>query len=153
MTDITPDDLYNRALVYIVTMPRTERQVRTFLMKRNGSRDTCEHILARLKEANLINDRSYAAQFADTKSTKLSRRAIRTKLAMRGISASLADEALANIDANSQDELARTVAAKYMRTKDTNPQTLLKLNRYLITKGFEYDTVSDIVSYYKRGGQ
>ena len=145
------NDLYNKAVAYILTSPKTERQVNQYLFKKEPSRDVREKITERLQNAGLVNDESYAELFAETKSSKMSIRAIKSKLMARGVNATLAEETVSKLDTGGQAEIAMVAAEKYMRSKDRDTKNLLKLNRFLVTKGFDFETVNDILSQYKGG--
>ena len=45
---------------------------------------------------------------------------------------------------------AKEVAAKYMKNKPLDVQTLAKCYRHILSKGFSYDSASDAVSYVKK---
>ena len=145
------NDLYNKAFAYILTTPRTIQQIRQYLFKKEPSRESRDKVIERLVAANLVNDEDYATQYAESKCKKISNRAIKIKLMERGVSAAFAEKAIAKLDDKRQKELADVVAEKYMRSKEVNTKNILKLHRYLVTKGFDYDTVNDIVNHYKGG--
>jgi len=142
------NDMYNKALIYILRSPRTENEIRQFLSrKKECSHDMTERIIGRLKTMNYINDEAYARMFASAKHVKTSARAIKQKLKNKGVKAEYVE--LATSDIGDQGELAEMIATKYMRYKDYDEKTLQKLFRYLVSKGFEYDTVNEIVRKYK----
>jgi len=142
------NDMYNKTLVYILRSPRTELEIRRFLSrKKDCSAEMTNRIIERLKTANYLNDEAYAKMFAASKHQKISARMIKLKLKNKGIKTDLVDSATAEID--NQEDLAKTVADKYMRYREIDDKNLQKLFRYLVSKGFEYDIVNDIVNDYK----
>ena len=144
------NDMYNKALVYILRSPRTENEVRRYLSRKECSAEMTARIIERLKTMNFINDEAYAKMFAAQKHVKISVRAIKHRLRARGVAPELAEEATQEVDVEEQGELARTVAEKYMRYKEYNEKSLQSLYRYLVAKGFDYDDVSEIVSDYRK---
>ena len=144
------DDLYVRALGYIVKSPRTEREITQYLYRKDASPETAARIVEKLKTMNYINDESYARLFAEQKSGKLGIASIRNKLFSRGITSSLIEQSLEQVEEQTQEELARKVAEKYMRNREPNPKTTQKLYRHLATKGFDFDLCGQIVEEYKR---
>jgi len=142
------NDMYNKTLVYILRAPRTEVEIQRFLSrKKDCSPEMATRIITRLKTLNYINDEAYAKMFTASKHVRVSVRMIKQKLRSKGIKA----ENIANATADivNQDELVKTVAEKYMRNKDIDPATMQKLYRYLVSKGFDYDIVNEIIEGYK----
>jgi regulatory protein len=142
------NDMFNRALVYILRSPRTEQEIQRFLSrKKDCSAEMTAKIIERLKTMNYINDEAYAKMFAATKHVKSSARAIKMKLKQKGVKSDLVDAATSDI--GKQDVLARAVAEKYMRYREYDQKNLASLHRYLVSKGFEYDAVNEIIEEYK----
>jgi regulatory protein len=142
------NDAFNKALVYILKSPRTESEIRCFLSRKKGfSPEVTDRIINRLKTMNYINDEAYAKMFAATKHVKMSIRAIKQKLRTKGLSGELADSATES--AGDQSDLACSIAEKYMRYREYDQLNLQRLFRYLASKGFEYETVHEIVEEYK----
>jgi regulatory protein len=140
--------LYTKVLTYVLNSPKTERQTRTYLYGKTESPETIANIIARLKEYGYINDADYAARFAEVKQTKLGVKSIHNKLLQKGINRETVERITAEVD--DQTELCTTTAEKYMRNKPNDMKTNNKLYRYLISKGFEYDTVGSVMENLKR---
>ena len=138
------DNLIQKAIEYVLRAPKTERQVRTWLFKKRkeGEFLDVDGIINKLKELGYINDAEYAQRFAEVKQTKLGMRNIKCKLAVKGITR----EHIDTLETPDQTNLARSLAEKYMRNDN---KTLQKLYRYLLSKGFDYDTVSRVVGELK----
>ncbi|MDR0462384.1 MAG: RecX family transcriptional regulator [Christensenellaceae bacterium] len=146
------NDMYNKTLVYILRSPRTESEIRRFLSrKKDCSQEFIARIIERLKTMNYINDEAYARMFVGAKHIKISTRAIKQKLKHKGISVELADGATADI--GSQDDLAKSVAEKYMRYREYDEKNLQRLFRYLVSKGFDFDITGSIVQEYRTKGE
>ena len=141
------NDMFNKALIYILRNPRTESEIQRYLSRKSCSTEMISRIIERLKTMNYINDEAYAKMFAATKHVKMSVRAIKYKLRSKGIKSEY--RASATDEIGNQDDLANSVAEKYMRYREYDYKNLQRLFRYLVAKGFEYDTVSEIVRKYK----
>ena len=76
-------------------------------------------------------------------------RNIKCKLAVKGVAREHIDE----LETPDQTDLARNLAEKYMRNKVFDQKTLQKLYRFLLSKGFDYGTVSNIVEKFKEVGR
>ncbi|MCL2229358.1 MAG: RecX family transcriptional regulator [Firmicutes bacterium] len=143
------NDMYNKALVYIVRMPRTEIEIRRFLSrKKDCSPEMIDRIVDRLKTTDYINDEAYARMFVGAKHVKVSSRAIKQKLKSRGIKSDIVETATSEI--GDQSDLARSVAEKYMRFREYDEKNIQRLFRYMVSKGFEFDLTAEIVSEYKK---
>jgi len=136
-----PDEaVFQKAIEYVLRTPKTERQVRTWLFKKrkDGEYLDIDAIITRLKDLGYINDLEYAVRFAETKQTKLGYRNIKNKLVVKGV----AREHIDTLEAPDQTDLAKTLAEKYMRNKNHDQKTFQKLWRFLLSKGFDYDTIN-----------
>ena len=143
------NDMFNKALVYILKSPRTELEIKRFLSrKKDCSAEMTAKIIDRLKTMNYIDDEAYSKMFASAKHVKASARAIKMKLKNKGIKPDLIDAATENI--GDQGGLAHTVAEKYMRYREYDQKNLAALHRYLVFKGFEYDVVNGIIEEYRQ---
>jgi regulatory protein len=141
-------DMYNKTLVYILRSPRTETEIKRYLQrKKDCSSEMIDRIITRLKTMNYINDESYAHMFVGAKHAKASARAIKQKLKNKGVNNTLVEAATSGI--GSQGDLAKSVADKYMRYREYDDKNLQRVFRYLISKGFEYDIVHEIVDGYR----
>ena len=109
--------------------------------------DVAAEILSSLKADRYIDDSRYAAAYARDKSalSGWGRLKIRYMLASRGIGKECIETALKEIDGGkSLGKLSAAVDAKARALKD-DPHRKLKLLRFAIGRGYEYDEVKDIV--------
>jgi regulatory protein len=142
------NDLYNRALVYIMKMPRTESEIKRYLtFRKKCSTDLADRIVERLKGMNYINDEAYAKMFTAAKHHRASVRAIKQKLRQKGVTEQAVAIATAEVD--NQETLCASVAEKYMRHRDYDQRNFGRLYRFLVQRGFEYDTVNKILDDFK----
>jgi len=145
------NDLYIKALGYIVKSPRTEREITQYLYKKDASPETVGRVIARLKVMNYINDEAYAKMFTEQKSGKLGTGAIRNKLYTRGINKELIEQSIEDlVEEEDQEELCKRVAEKYMRNKSRDVKTTQKLYRHLASKGFDFELCQSTVDEFKK---
>lgn len=62
------------------------------------------------------------------------------ELRAKGVSETDIDAALENLDGETQERAATAILQKYMRNKTADRETLAKAFRYLLGKGFDYET-------------
>lgn len=104
-------------------------------------------IEALLKDGYLDESR-YASAFARDKSALEGWGSVKIRFALRarGIPASVIDAAIAGIDSERAGEkLSRLLQAK-MRTLQGDPQCRIKLLKYALSRGYEYDDVRSAVA-------
>ncbi len=102
-----------RALNLISYRQRTERELRERLGERFES-DVIDRAVGRLKEQGLVNDEEFARAWSDgrTRNSPRSARALVREMTAKGVSKSVADAAVLDLD---DEETARRVAAKFAR--------------------------------------
>ena len=98
-----------------------------------------EYVLEKLESYGYIDDAEYARQYTNSAGKTKGRRLIALELQKKGVSAEQAHQAVENIQGEEQSALK--ILQKYMKNKPSDRETLYKAFRYLIGKGFEYDTV------------
>ena len=104
-------------------------------------------IVAALVEDGYADDRRYAAAFAREKSsiTGWGPVKIRMALSAKGISGEMADEALLEIDSGRADAKLEKLLQIKWRTLSEDPQGRLKLIRFALSRGYDYESVRPIV--------
>ncbi len=142
----TPVSLYERAVAYILNMPKTEKQVRQWYARKTNDQAMIDTDIARLKEYNLINDEDYARMYVEAKREKMGVGMIRNKLRVNGVEASLIEQAVSVIE--NQYDFAMNCVNKYMRSKEKSPENKSKLFRWLLGKGIAYDACVEVINEY-----
>jgi len=127
--------------------PKTKRQVEQYLRRKQIDPDEAEDIIKRLVDLNYINDAVYAELFTQSKSTKMGKRVIKSKLFMRGVSSELIEQEVSKIE--DQTELCKYTAEKYMRNKTRDIKTLNKLFGHLLNKGFGSEEIQEVMKEYR----
>jgi regulatory protein len=135
------NNLYERAVEYVLTVQRTEKQMLLWLQRKNC--ENPDEMIERLKEHNLINDEEYARNYAQCKAVKMGKGMIRNKLLVNGISPGIIETSLRDIDG--QTDLLASTTEKYMRSKEKIPENKSKLFRYLLGKGFQFEEIQEVV--------
>ena len=106
-----------------------------------------DEVVAALIEGRLIDDRRYAAAYAREKSSLSGWGPvkIRTTLLARGVSREDALAALEEIDPErAVAKLEKVLEAKW-RTLQDDPQGRLKLIRFALSRGYDYDPVRPLI--------
>ena len=138
--------LYERAVAYILAMPRTEKQMRQWYARKTKDQSQIDAEIARLIEYGFINDETYAQLFVEAKKNKMGVGMIRNKLRLNGVAGDFIETAVAEVD--NQHDFALSCVEKYMRTKEKTPENKSKLFRWLLGKGIVYDLCVEVIDEY-----
>lgn len=106
-----------------------------------------EAVVGALAGEGYVDDRRYAAAFAREKSalTGWGPIKIRTALLARGIPRDIAAEALGEIDPDrAAAKLEKVLEAKWRTLRD-DPQGRLKLIRFALSRGYDYDPLRPLI--------
>ena len=136
----------DKALVHISATRKTEKQVRDFLSGKGYLSDVIEFVIEKMKGYNFLNDGEYAEAYIQSAGARKGGRLIKMELKSKGISDGEIDEALSGLDSETQVKAAVTLLKKYLRGKTIDRETLQKAYRYLMSKGFDYDTARSALS-------
>lgn len=131
----------DKALTHITATRKTEKQVREFLSKKGYLPAVCDYVMEKMREYNFLNDGEYAEAYVEFAGLKKGSRLIKMELKSKGVSEEEIENALENLDAEREQQTARTILEKYMRHKEVSRETLQKAFRHLMSKGFDTETI------------
>ena len=112
-----------------------------------GDADEAGRIMDRLVEEKYIDDLRYASAFARDKSSIAGWGAtkIRYMLAAKGIDRETIAAALKEVDeGKASDRLEKLLSAKVRSLKD-DPQCRMKLLRFALGRGYQYDEAAEVI--------
>lgn len=113
----------------------------------DGDADEAGRIMDRLVEEKYIDDLRYASAFARDKSSIAGWGAtkIRYMLAAKGIDRETIAAALQEVDeSKASDRLEKLLSAKVRSLKD-DPQCRMKLLRFALGRGYQYDEAAEVI--------
>jgi regulatory protein len=151
--DSDVDAAFNKCIDLLARSLKTERQIVTYLTGKGYSDEVTAVVVGKLKGYHYIDDVKYAQLYTAQNSTSKGARRIKLELGAKGIDRQLSDAAADSIDAEKSADTARQLAEKYMKNKNTDVKMLVKLQRYLLTRGFEYEVISSIVNGYRNSDE
>ncbi len=126
---------------------KTRQQMKTYLKDKGYSKQIIDYVLEKLIEYNYINDVNYATIYLRSVKHKYGKLKIKNELKLKGVSEKDIDLVLNDFETD--EEIVLNLAEKYLKNKEINFDTLTKLYRFLISKGFDYDLVLKVVNKYK----
>lgn len=136
------ESLYQRAMRYLSLRPRSEQEMRLFLMSHEKDEQIRELVIERLRARGWLDDQRFAAQWVENRVAFRPRgkKALALELRQRGVRAAVIEQVVQELD---EEEMAYQAAQKVLyRYKDLDHQTFRrKLYDLLIRRGFSYEVV------------
>lgn len=124
---------------------KTEHQLRQIMLRRELPEEIFEPLLERFKEAQLIDDRQYAASYVSSRTLAgKSVNAIRRELRTRGVAQQYIEAATEDISVD--DEIARAIElaqSRLRRMSGLDEQVIRRrLHGFLARRGFSAQVIS-----------
>ncbi len=131
---------FDKALTHLSATRKTEKQVRDFLAKKGYLPAVADYVIEKLRSYDFLNDGEYAEAYVEFAARKKGSRLIFMELKNKGVSDEEIRAALDGMDEGTELATATALLQKYMRSKTADRETLHKAFRYLMSKGFDYET-------------
>lgn len=137
------------ALNALVARAKSKGELLAHLKKRGVEDDVAHATIFRLTEKGLINDAEFAKAWTQSRHTskKLSKRIIGTELRTRGVDQQSIDEALDEIDDESEYRTAFSLAMrKYSTMSRLEPEVQVRrIQSLLQRKGFPFSIITRVI--------
>lgn len=149
VTDSECSVAFDRAINYLSRGGKTVRQMREYLAKRGYSADVTDYVVEKLLGYGYLDDEAYARAYAEQNRASKGSMRIKRELVQRGIPQALA-ESVSREDDETALQHAGLVAEKYMKDKTCDVKTLQRLQRRLLSRGYDYETVNSVLREYRQ---
>lgn len=142
------EHLINVAIRFVSFRPRSEKEFREFLKKKNRIATDLEiiRVISRMRELGYVDDQKFALWWIDQRQQfkPKGERVLTAELRAKGISQDIIRDVLIGLDA---DALAIEVLEKKLRSWQKYTVVVQKKKAYdlLARRGFDYDLVSRVV--------
>ncbi|HRX14159.1 MAG TPA: RecX family transcriptional regulator [Eubacteriales bacterium] len=136
---------FNKACDYISRSMKTVKQIRDWLKGKSFDSKVIENVIGKLREYRYIDDSLYAELYINSNLQTKGKRRLAVELTQKGINKDLIEKTVDALPNDKLSENANILAEKYMRNKDNSTQNLIKLQRYLLSRGYDYDIVNEII--------
>ena len=137
------------ALRIIERSYKTEKEVRDKLKLKGYDENSINKSIEFLKEYNFLNDDNYTKMFIKDKLNTQGSNKIKYGLFKKGVSKEIIEKELSNVDKEDEKSTALNLAKKKIitikKSESDNYKVSGKLYRFLISKGYSYDVVKDVV--------
>ncbi|MEG2159430.1 MAG: RecX family transcriptional regulator, partial [Clostridia bacterium] len=135
---------FTRSIDYLSRTMKTEKQMRTYLLGKGYAEQVVDIVVCKLKDYCYIDDAMYAQLYVEQNVKNKGTKRIKLELAKKGIDKEQTNEITDNIDDDVLLDSAKLLADKYMRNKETTRENLIRLQRYLYGRGYDYDLINSI---------
>ncbi len=133
----------DKAMTYLSRAPKTKKEVARHLAQKGYLQGVIDYVMEKLCDYRFVDDGAYAKQYVQSAKNKKGARLIRAELLRKGAESEAVESALEELDDQSQS--ATAVAQKYLRGKEKSKENKAKAYRYLLSRGYDYDTASAAV--------
>lgn len=143
--------LYTRTLEYVLTRPRSQREVRDYLyrktrdtrtkqgtIRKGATKELTERVFDRLIEKKYIDDEKFAIFWIENRHVRkgMSRRKLSAELSAKGVDRGIIESLLNVSERSDAEEIKKLISKKASRYDDEQ-----KLIAYLARQGFAYDDI------------
>ena len=139
----------DKALTHISATRKTEKEIRDFLSKKGYLPAVIDFVTDKMRGYGFLNDGEYAAEYISHAAKKKGGRLIKCELRAKGVSEEDIEDALEDLDEDTELSAATGVLKKYLRAKSADKETLQKAYRYLLGKGFDFDTAKRAIDAFR----
>ena len=137
----------DKAMTHLSATMKTRKQMTDFLAKKGYTEAVQDYVLERLEYYKFVDDYAYCRAYVNSVTGK-GKRALEADLIKRGADRHAIEEVLSEVEED--DGEALKILEKYMRGKEFSKENLYKAFKYLLSKGFGYDTAKSALE--KVGG-
>lgn len=134
-------DALNRAVRLLAVRARSSFEIEKRLTDACYQSDAVEMVLTKLQENGLLNDKAFASQWARERTVRqIGKTRILYELRQKGVDSVIAEEVIAELDANQQDESAKKLAEKLAKRyrNDTPADARRKTIQAMQRRGYSY---------------
>lgn len=145
------EEAFNKVLKFLTYRPRSEKEIRDYLVRKNIDQETQEKIWEKLRHLHLVDDKVFAEWWIGQRSggRPKGKRVLAMELREKGIDKELSGELLAiSREPSAEILLAEKVAKKQLAKFKNLPFFEIKKKLYgvLAGRGFDYETIEEVVA-------
>jgi regulatory protein len=142
-------DALDRALHFLGSRPRSEREIRTRLGRAGVGPDLLEQVVDKLRQHGLVDDAAFARYWIDNRERFSPRgaRAIKAELRQKGLTSEVITEEVEEAESVDEEGGARTVALKQAKrfAKLDRQAFRQKMWAVLARRGFDFDAINPAI--------
>jgi regulatory protein len=127
---------------------RSVSEIRRRLIGDDFPEEIVEEVTDQLSRTGLLNDEKFSRDWIKARSASkpMGKARLAWELRSKGVDASTVDQALEELDDETEYDLALSAAARKLRKMDcADPLTKNRLSSFLRRRGFDWDTISRVI--------
>lgn len=139
------EKFFTLSLRFLSYRPRSEKEVREYLLKKKVAQEIIEEVISKLHEHKFLDDKEFAKMWLESRVRHKHKpiRIIKYELGQKGISREIIDQLLQNSQESKQKDITaiQILITKHLPKYKDLPkhQIYQKLATFLTQKGFSYD--------------
>jgi regulatory protein len=142
-------DAYEAAVRYLAGRPHTVAEIHRHLRSKRFDAETIDHAVDRLRAQRYVDDEAFARWWVEQRERFKPRghRALRTELAQKGVGRDVVDLVLGERAPDADVEQARRALSRPLTRWADMPdaEKRRKIHTYLAARGFDYDTIDEVM--------
>jgi regulatory protein len=144
------EKLYGKSLHFLSFRPRSEKELKDFLKKKKAGELISQRIIESLKNSKFLNDEEFALWWVEqrTRSKPKALRVIKMELLQKGIDKETIEKTLGENTESDLDRAKKIAENKIRKINIKDIKAPEKLFRFLASKGFDYDTIKEVIDQF-----
>lgn len=144
ITESEVKSAFEKSLDLLGRRMNSKKELIDKLLKKGYSEEVVQKTIEKLEDYHYVDDELFAKQFAESYK-KLSKKMLKEKLALKGISSDIILEIIGDRTSEDEFSLCFVQAEKYLKTKTISCfKDYQKMQASLFRKGFDFDTVKRV---------
>ena len=135
---------YQKVLKLISTRYKTQKEVEKYLYDKGYVASIVYFVIEKLNEYHYIDDERYVMSYINSHKNTCGKLKMKQQLLQKGVKESIINNAFEDETFEQVEEIKR-LAQKYMKNKEDTKENYIKLFKYLLNKGFEYEEIKNIL--------
>lgn len=135
---------YQKVLKLISTRYKTQKEVEKYLYDKGYVASIVYFVIEKLNEYHYIDDERYVMSYINSHKNNCGKLKMKQQLLQKGVKESIINNAFEDETFEQVEEIKR-LAQKYMKNKEDTKENYIKLFKYLLNKGFEYEEIKNVL--------
>ena len=138
----------SKAIKYIGSSLKTKKQIVDYLKRKEYGEFVIDYVIKKMTEYKYLDDYAFAKSYILTCSGKYGRLKLVSQLKGKGVDENTISDVLEDVVLKDSIE---SVAMKYLKNKEITKEILIKLNRFLYSRGYDFEEINRVVDKIKEG--